>query len=57
VNLLVTVEAKDEYGDDCVPGHLPANGDVAFALADRVADETKHDSRLGWRVISMDEVQ
>jgi hypothetical protein len=56
VNLLITVEEKDGDTGEGVHPALPAIGDVAFHLADRVADDTKHDGRLGWRVVGVEEV-
>ena len=56
VNLILTVEAKDDITGEGVSPHLPAPGEVAAALSDSIADLTKHDGQLGWRVVVVEEV-
>jgi hypothetical protein len=49
IYLAVTIEDKDE-------GRLPRFGEVVVNLQDQLADITKHDSELPWRVRSLTEV-
>ncbi len=56
VDLVLTVEAKDDVTGEGVSPHLPAPGEVEAALTDRIAAITKHDGQLGWRVVQVEEV-
>lgn len=49
----VTVEPKDEYGDNGAPGFIPDAVTVGSDLFDMVADWTKHESRLPYRVTTL----
>ena len=49
----LTIEAKeDETGDGIAP-RVPALAESVARLHDTVADNTKHDTMIGWRVTSV----
>jgi hypothetical protein len=50
VCLMVTVEQKEEDTGEGIHPRLPTSGEVAFAIADRLGDQTKHDGMIGWRI-------
>ncbi len=49
----VTVEPKEDVTIEGVAPHVPSGSEVAGALFDQVADWTKHEAQLGWRVTTM----
>jgi hypothetical protein len=51
--LRVTAERKDDETIEGVPPGLPLPGDLASRVQDVLADVTKHDGQLGWRVIAV----
>jgi hypothetical protein len=51
--LRVTAEPKDDVTIEGVRPALPLPGDLASRLQDVLADVTKHDGLLGWRVTAV----
>jgi hypothetical protein len=51
--LRVTAEPKDDVTGEGVPPGLPLPGDLASRMQDLLADVTKHDGQLGWRVTAV----
>lgn len=61
IGMLLKIEAKDVYyPDDSLatwqPGELPGAEEVARLVHDVMADTTKHDRTVGWRVIATEAV-
>lgn len=54
VHLVLAIESKDECEDG--PGRLPAPEEVAPVVRDVLADETKGDFALPWRVVGAEEM-
>jgi hypothetical protein len=50
VALTVTVEEKDGVTPDGVVPELPFGAEVASVIRDEMADSTKRNMQLGWRV-------
>jgi hypothetical protein len=53
VPVTLVIEAKDEFIDG--QGRLPGAGEVQARLGDVLADQTKHDFELPWRIVSVRE--
>jgi hypothetical protein len=53
VCLMVTVEQKEEDTGEGVHPTMPTSAMVAFAIEDRLGDQTKHDGQLGWRTLEV----
>jgi hypothetical protein len=49
----LTLEPKDEWGDNGQPGHVPGAAQVGSDLFDKLADWTKHEAQLPYRVTTM----
>lgn len=49
LTVVLTVEPKDEYEGGQVTG-LPPAGSVVSRIQDILADTTKHDETIGWRI-------
>jgi len=52
-NFSLTLEPKDEWGETGAPGHVPDAGQVGSDLFDQLADWTKHEAQLPYRVTTM----
>lgn len=50
-NARIGVEPKETFGDG--EGHIPDGGEIASELFDMLADWTKHEARLPFRVVTL----
>lgn len=51
ITVLVDIEEKEEPSEEVILSWPPTRADVASRLNDVLADYTKHDGLLGWRVL------
>lgn len=61
VTVTLAIEAKDEYANPATgrwqPGKLPRPGEARRHVQDIVADETRRNMDLGWRVTNIERYQ
>lgn len=51
--LIFTVEEKEDATTDGQEPELPTTAGLAVTAQDHLADITKHDAQLGWRVTAV----
>ena len=51
VAVLVDIEEKEEPTEEVILPWPPSHADLTSRLTDVLADQTKHDGLLGWRVL------
>ena len=55
ITLLIDIEEKEEPSNEVVLPWPPTATELASRLTDELADVTKHDRLLGWRVLRVRE--
>jgi hypothetical protein len=51
--LIVTVEEKEDVTLDNQEPELPTGAELAVTVHDHMADITKHEAQLGWRITAV----
>lgn len=49
----VAIEPKEDVTQDGLPPGLPTGADFDSYLSSYLADQTKHDGSIGWRILSV----
>ncbi len=52
--VFIWVEAKEETTGEGAEPAIPAPEELSRRLTDVLADQTKHDGTIGWRVVSVE---
>lgn len=53
ITVLVDIEEKEEPSEEVILPWPPTDADLTSRLTDVLADNTKHDGLLGWRVLQV----